>query len=748
MAIVTGTPGNDTLLGTEADDTIDGGLGVDRVDYSGAAGAVTIDGALGTVSGDPSIGHDTLISIEEIVGTDFVDRFSSAAGDLTAFQGGPGNDTISGGVASYRDATAGIRVDGEPEIGWWVSGNASVGRDFVLAATWISGSSFSDTMIGSQGTNEADDPANDDYFHGGAGNDFYDGGGDFDSVTYVFDVLADGIDVNMHLGLVTGDILLGRDTLRSIETVQGSMGDDRYTAYFLSRSSPNAGSVGLENGFEGMAGDDWVMGNLHTHLMYRSALEPVLVDLALGFASGGASVGNDTVQRIGRVSGSGFNDTLLGAARNEALEGGDGDDELSGAGGNDSLEGEVGDDRLAGGAGNDDLSGGTGNDELLGGSGDDTLAGGQGADTLAGGDGDDWYSFDPEDLVVDTGGRDTLLVSGSAAMVLPDEFENIALASPGSATGNASPNVITGTSGSDTLDGGAGADTLAGGRGNDTYRLGAGDAIVEESGTDTVLSNGGLDGIPAGIENVTLLGRAGNGSLGASSADNHFIGNNGTNRLDGGAGNDMLEGGRGDDTLLGGPGMDTLDGGRGVDLMDGGAGNDVYWISTARDRVIEAADAGRDRVEVQAARYALEANVEVGRIVREEGGMLTGNELANRLIGGDGNDTLAGGARDDEIQGGLGDDVLEGGAGDDRLEGGAGADHFVFIRVSGVDAVRDFQPGTDKIVLDDAAFAGALEKVEYNAATGALLYDGVQFAALGISADPHPEFTLSDLQII
>jgi len=74
----------------------------------------------------------------------------------------------------------------------------------------------------------------------------------------------------------------------------------------------------------------------------------------------------------------------------------------------------------------------------------------------------------------------------------------------------------------------------------------------------------------------------------------------------------------------------------------------------------------------------------------------------DHLKGRDGNDRLLGGAGNDELEGGAGNDLLIGGAGDDVLYGGAGADRFVFASGDGVDEIKDFEAGVDKIDLSAA----------------------------------------------
>jgi len=90
---------------------------------------------------------------------------------------------------------------------------------------------------------------------------------------------------------------------------------------------------------------------------------------------------------------------------------------------------------------------------------------------------------------------------------------------------------------------------------------------------------------------------------------------------------------------------------------------------------------------------------------------LTGSALGDTIVGGFGKDSIAGGAgadslsggiANDELSGGLGNDSLSGGPGLDTLIGGDGADWFIFDSIRGksnVDSIRDFTPGTDKIVL-------------------------------------------------
>jgi len=152
---------------------------------------------------------------------------------------------------------------------------------------------------------------------------------------------------------------------------------------------------------------------------------------------------------------------------------------------------------------------------------------------------------------------------------------------------------------------------------------------------------------------------------------------------------DSINGRGGDDTISGLGGNDVIVGGAGADTMYGGTGNDRYRVDNAGDHVIELAGQGTDTVFASVS-YALDAGSEV-EVLRAAAGStgiaLTGNELNNIVIGGDGDDTITGGG------------------GRDLLTGGAGHDTFVFTALADSaagaarDKIADFVEGVDKIDL-------------------------------------------------
>jgi serralysin len=285
-------------------------------------------------------------------------------------------------------------------------------------------------------------------------------------------------------------------------------------------------------------------------------------------------------------------------------------------------------------------------------------------------------------------------------------FSLVGNALDNSLTGNRAANTLNGGAGADTLNGGAGLDTLIGGAGDDTYLLldvsspvivitpltpiipifsPIYDTVTEaaDGGTDTVIVNlvPGADTprsytLGANIENGIVAGADTTGetsdlpfSLVGNALDNALTGNNADNTLDGGAGNDILDGKAGLDTLIGGTGDDiylVLDA---TTTLVGGP--PIPQFVTLYDTVTEAAGGGTDTVVVARAvglvaltAYTLGANVENGVVGGVDIGLasdqafsLTGNALANTLIGNRADNVLNGAGGADFMAGGLGNDT-------------------------------------------------------------------------------------------
>lgn len=201
-------------------------------------------------------------------------------------------------------------------------------------------------------------------------------------------------------------------------------------------------ALGLEQTFEGTAGNDNVVGTIADDLIEGFAGADRLFgrdgddDISGGSGSdiltagsgddiANGNAGDDTLR------GGNGDDTLRGNSQNDVLRGGSGRDDARGGSGNDSVLGGSGDDRVAGGSGDDTVRGGSGNDTLRGGGGEDLLTGGTGRDTLLGGRGDDTLDGgDGDDLLIDGSGSD-LLIGGEGA----DTFQFIQDASEDAISG-------------------------------------------------------------------------------------------------------------------------------------------------------------------------------------------------------------------------------------------------------------------------------------------------------------------------
>ncbi|AWK89472.1 beta strand repeat-containing protein [Azospirillum thermophilum] len=416
---------------------------------------------------------------------------------------------------------------------------------------------------------------------------------------------------------------------------------------------------------------------------------------------------------------------------------------IKGKDGNDTLEGAKGEDTLEGGNGNDIYmvygegvtiveAAGAGIDEVyttlstytlpdgvekltytgngpftgIGNALNNRLWGPEGS-TLAGGGGDDLYIISDKNIrIIEKAGEGIDEIRTSLTeytLADKEEVENLTYAGTDIVTfigtGNLKNNVITSGSGNDTLDGGGGIDTLSGGAGDDVYYVDdVADVVFEQvnSGFDevrarvanyslsnnleqlTFIGSGAFNGTGNSLANV-ITGGDGNDTLTGGSGNDTLLGAGGSDNLIGGDGNDVLLGGDGNDMLDGGTGNDSLDGGTGGDSFDGGAGDDIYVVDNVNDIVNEVGGGGNDTVRTSLDSYKLTPWVETLIYTGGSAFTGTGNDLANRLEGRDGNDTL---------DGREGSDTLVGGAGDDVYIVDSSADTIIEMANGGNDTVR------------------------------------------------------------
>jgi len=672
MATITGTSGNNNLVGTSGDDsiyglagddtldgrlgndTLDGGdhskLGGDTVKYATAASAVIVNLSTGTATG--GAGNDTLINIENIIGSANADTLTGDANTNTldgqggndvldggdgddhlnggwgsdtlyggagydTLEGGGGNDILDGGTegkgkssssdtAKYATAASAVVVN--LSTGTATGGG---GIDTLISIENITGSAFADTLTGDANSNELNGSEGDDILYGGDGYDslFGDLGND---------TLWGG----------TGDDYLYGGT--GDDDLNGETGDD----YLYG----GAGDDILDGGTEGKGGDS---------VDYYDATSAVIVNLLLGTATSGA--GNDTLNDIENINGSLYADTLTGDASSNRLNGSEGDDILYGGDGYDSLSGDLGNDTLWGGAGDDYLNDYSGIVDGIADS--NTLNGGAGNDIfsvystetidsslLTGGTGTDWFYLDPFNLSA-ISITDFAVGSGGDIIDISNLIHNSSGYSSGNPFDPAQGYLRLVQSGADTSlqwdqDG-----ATAGAYGWQTVLTLQNINLVA---TPLTLENFSPRVPPDGSTTVTLTGDAGDNVLEGTLVNDTLYGLAGSDTLYGYAGNDHLVGGTDDDYLYGGEGDDILNGG-----AEGKGGDSAYYYD---------------------ATSAVIVNLLLGTAT---GG--AGNDTLmsiENIYGSSYADTLTGDTRSNDLYGYAGDDILSGGEGDDYLDGG------------------------------------------------------------------------------
>lgn len=259
--------------------------------------------------------------------------------------------------------------------------------------------------------------------------------------------------------------------------------------------------------------------------------------------------------------------------------------------------------------------------------------------------------------------------------------------------------------GSDTISDGAGNSLILAGTGNDTIRPGGGDDEYQGGqGLDTFDLSGTLAGATVDLNAGTATSsEIGNNVV--SSIEN-VTGGGGADHITGSSGGNVIFGGLGNDTLVGGGGGDTLDGGIGDDVIytgggfsfvyaDGGDGDDLIVLGEAWDNI--SGGAGFDVISLVLSQSGVAIDISIGQVIGGNGaGNAFFNDFFNSIEG------AIGSAFADSIFGDSGANLIVGLAGDDTLAGGSGSDEYRFSSGFGVDLLQESADAssTDRIVFD------------------------------------------------
>jgi Ca2+-binding RTX toxin-like protein len=233
-------------------------------------------------------------------------------------------------------------------------------------------------------------------------------------------------------------------------------------------------------------------------------------------------------------------DNIITLKKAATVDGGTGKDVITGSAGNDSLMGGEGNDILMGENGNDTVDGGAGNDVITGSIGDDSLLGGDGSDTLTGGKGADTFSFQKSDFLT-ANAKGDLIFNKSV-----DTITDFSLKEDDSISFN---DMGTLSFYFDLKTAQAANSNLFYVNGNVYFDINPSPNIY----TPTLIIK--LTGNPK-VNDVPIVGGAGNDKLIGYIDDDDLIGNAGSDTLMGENGNDTLTGGDGSDKLTGGKGSD------------------------------------------------------------------------------------------------------------------------------------------------------------------------------------------------
>jgi len=798
--ILIGGPGADRLAGGSGSDTLisgdatvagignvyDGGDGRDTLVYGSAvrdilrkeyipqqfqaaaetqlsSGPLRVRAGTGIVErlaapGGAVVATDTLVSIEQIVGSDFADEMLGADGVAIDLDGGGGDDVVRGGRGggllaggSGNDllvAGIGNTVDGgvgtdrldlsqQPGVRWLVRDSGAIGNR-LIAFNAVAGGALE--VPGGSLANEsgpsvlgAGNIRGIEVIVGGGFADHFDLRGNGHTTVY-----GGGGDDQFHAGEIDGTNRV---------TFHGEAGDDHFSVQVEAvidggdgndtiHMSPSGRTVQAAGG----AGDDWFQvstratvkldggdGRDTLSMWTVSDSRALVVDLLAGTIkdSGATPTLTGTLSGIEEVRG---ND-----AQADTMRGSNAADTFVGGGGNDLLEGRGGRDLLFGGPGNDTLRGGDGDDTLHGGPGNDTLDGGAGNDTAS------WAFVMPgvvpgQFRASSAGKVDADLAAGTARLTLAaGGTETDTLAGIENLVGGPGDDTLRGDAGANLLAGGAGADLLEGRGGNDTLVL---------DGNDRALGGDGDDRFVIGLGNVVIDGGTGSDVLDFGNLRGHV-------EVDVAAGRYTAtfetevpvwrDGGGSAARTVGGVTLtprqvaeadpafaDSADDlGRvvptdaqfaivfatvqqaasgtftGIERFTSGLA-ELRFFAASGAEALEGSDGTVEVVDLSRRSSGATVDLAAGTMTGIDtligtrfADRLTAGPTATRLEGADGDDDLTGGAGDDTLVGGPGADRLAGGAGDDTLDGGDGDDT---LEIDGADRATG-GAGNDRFVI-------------------------------------------------
>ena len=679
--IIYGNGGNDTIYGDNGDDILVGGKGNDYIE--GGAGNDTYIWNLGD-------GFDTFY--------DYQNSTTESRADKVKFGEGISFDDLTFERSDHHlniyingDKTQGVQLynqfyDDNRRIEYLEFADGTVKNLTEMGFVYtqsdahdnVSGTNYNDVIYGNGGNDTIYGNKGDDILVGGTGNDHIEGGAGND--TYIWN-LGDGFDTFYDYQNSTTESRADK-----VKFGEGISFDD--LTFERSGNHLNIYVKGDRN--QGFQFYNQFYDDNHRieYLEFADGTTKNLTEMGFTYTM---SDSNDN------VTGTTYNDILIGNGGNDTLSGNNGDDVLYGNDGNDTLNGQNGNDILIGGVGNDSLNGGAGDDTYVYNQGDgfDTISESSGSDKIVFGEGisfDD-LTFERQDYHLNV----YLNGDKTQGIQLYNQFydSNRAVEIFEFADGSTVNITQIGL----TFNQHDGSETITG-----------------TAYDDVIYANGGNDTVNAGNGNDTIYGGTGNDTLNGQSGNDILVGGTGDDHLEGGSGNDtyIYNLGDGFDTISDSSGTDKIKFGEGISFEDLSFENDnnnlTVYVNEDKTLGFKINNYFSGSYGIETLEFADGSTVDltqIGLTFQQHDGSetITGTNYDDVIYanGGDdtvnagsGNDTIYGGTGNDTLNGQNGNDTLIGGIGNDTLNGGAGDDAYVYNLGDGYDIITD-SSGNDKI---------------------------------------------------
>jgi Ca2+-binding RTX toxin-like protein len=406
------------------------------------------------------------------------------------------------------------------------------------------------------------------------------------------------------------------------------------------------------------------------------------------------------------INGTDLDDILNGTGLEDEIHGKKGNDAINGFGGDDTLLGDDDNDSLDGGAGNNTLRGGFGSDTYFVHSAGDVIF--EAFDNVQ-----DFVISDAPSYKLPSSPVDQLFVrgfsNGGSISGLGNQFNNFITGQFGVEHGVGSF-ALFGFGGDDFIQGDRDVkNTIFGGAGNDQLFGGTKDDFisgVDQLGFGSDLGTDDVDLIDISAENPTN-GDKGHDTVRLGDSRGAYYSGSGFARIQGIS--DFL-----DTLILAGSRNDYIgkltpssnsDPEQDVTIFrKTSTGEDKIAVLESFDGVVLRSQEQIDRFLNERATYVpIDQPVKVGtngtNVIRgsNANGILDGKGGDDKLFAKGGADIVLGGTGNDMLDGGTGDDLLRGGKGTDWLVGGTGVDTFVLAKGEGVDVIKGWQQGIDRI---------------------------------------------------